>query len=469
MINIYSLDDKVCLICSEAANDQGKTVVLQGKKFYLCQKHHRAFYTGLMIGQMELPSKLVNYISEMDENLTANELKEKLYTLVPNARRQVEKNQILEIKEQTPRELYDALESNVIGQDLAKSQISLSVFKHVRSLKRKSNTNASDSHGILLLGPSGSGKTLIANTIAKSLKLPFVAVDATSYSPTGYQGADADTMISDLLLKANGNVALAEKGIIFIDEIDKMSTHYNQGNRGEALNIATQSSLLKLIEGKKVKVPGQLLGEPQGTFIQVDTSKILFFLGGAFPGLSEIVAKISGYSGPKIGFNQNNSNQEFEKAIRTYEILSKADTETLIQALIQYGLSTELVGRIPVIAPLAPLTKEELRMCLLELNHSPMQREIKLFAECGYLLEFDDDFIDEVVNKAYSMSTGARALNTIISKSVSKAAFELLGGMINENKGRILITKECINNPSEYKYESLKKQIDIEYKGVVEL
>jgi endopeptidase Clp ATP-binding regulatory subunit ClpX len=312
-----------------------------------------------------------------------------------------------------------------------------------------------NSHHILMIGPSGSGKTLLANTIASKLNVPFVSSDSTIFSPTGFQGADVDSMIMEMVQKTKGIPALAERGIVFVDEIDKLAGYHHEG-KSEVMNKSTQSSLLRLVEGRQVR-----LAKDHSESILVHTGKMLFLFGGAFMGLSDIVAKKMGYKGKKIGFKASGEDQDdYEKAMRTHEILSQAPYEVLLDSIEEYGVLTELLGRIPSIVALAPLNKEELRKILFDTDHSPIKMQKKFFSESGYNLIFTEKFIEECIDKAFKMTTGARALKSIIRLAVSDAAFDLLGENAEEEidadleiinfKGTVIIDSEALANPASY-------------------
>ena len=310
------------------------------------------------------------------------------------------------------------------------------------------NSVSNDKQNILFLGPSGSGKTLIVNTISKYLDVPFVSGDATSFSPTGFQGSDADSVITDLLLKANGEPGLAEKGVVFIDEIDKLASNMSAATRLESFHYSTQSTLLKLIEGKKVKVSSAALGEQGTPPVVVDTSNILFCFGGAFNGLEKIVAKKLGLTEGTIGFRNTKTN-DYDAQVKNYEIYNKASHEVLAESLIEFGMSTEFVGRIQSIVPLIPLDREQMLYCLTELEDSPVKKHQLLFAESNVILDFEEDFLEEVINKAIKTGTGTRALNSIVKMSLSSAAFEYLG-VNNQERVKIKVTKETVLEPSKY-------------------
>lgn len=446
--------DKECIICQRPrvapSEDEGQLFRIQGKYVYTCPEHSDAFTIGMGIGRTELDNRVVQVLCNLDDSATGWNVKQAVYDIIPLAKRQIQEHKRLKtIPIYSPREIFENLDIHVVGQKEAKTRISLSVFEHVKQMRDNDISNISpDKHNVLLLGPSGSGKTLLAHTVAHYLELPFTSSDATSFSPTGFQGADADTAIADLFLKSKGVIQTAEKGFVFFDEFDKLGT-YNSGgtaSRSDMLNLSTQNSLLRLIEGKKVKVPLNNMGDS----VQISTEKILFFFGGAFNGLVDIVGKLEGLAGRQIGFRNDDSKQTLEEAKKTFDILSNASLDVMTQALIEYGLSAELVGRIPVIVPLAPLTKEQLTEFLTQLDHSPIMRQKYLFAESGYELEFTDEYLEALVNKVYKMATGTRALTNAVKTSVSQAAFNLLTGPTKKKNGCITITEECLTNPQEY-------------------
>jgi ATP-dependent Clp protease ATP-binding subunit ClpX len=454
------VSEKHCLICRRPAlPDGGKFFTVHGDRVYVCTDDLKAFSYGRGIGQMELNSVVLNSLAQIDDEDMGWALKERVYEIVPHARRQVmEASRIVGLNERSPREVYDDLCNTVVGQEYAKRLVSLAVFEHVHSAKKPSRSVVPDKHNVLLVGPSGSGKTLIAHTVARSMEMPFVSADATGFSPTGFQGADADSSIHDMLLKAGGIVATAERGVLFLDEIDKLATSLSQGNR-EMLNNATQSALLRLLEGKDVKVPASVWGDPNrdASPMIVNTSRVLFFCCGAFKGLPEIVGKLTGYQGRRMGFSAR-ADEGVEENIKNYEILQSASADVLAAALIDYGFTAELVGRLPVVVPLAPLTRDELRVCLSDLDHSIVVRSERLFLECGYALEVEEDAKSEIVETAYKMATGTRALASIVKKAISYAEFDLLepGPKKATSRGRVIISAATLRDPADYVFEPRK-------------
>ena len=409
----------------------------RNKKIYLCEECLRPFNAGSILGQVQLNNKILALILSGDDDSCLADLKEKISEYSPSSKDKMAYSP--KANSLSPVDFYEYLNKRVIGQDNAKKRISLAVFEHLRSLRN----SKVDKNNILLLGPSGSGKTLIVNSISRSLDIPYVLGDATSFSPTGFEGADAETMIADLLNKTEGDVEMAEKGLVFIDEIDKLAIRNSVGTRLESFNYATQSTLLKLIEGKRVKINVSGSESPQPPKM-VDTTKMLFCFGGAFTGLEEIVAKKIGHAGKLIGFRQE-TEQDYDSLMKSYEIYDKTSHDVMVESLVEYGLTTELVGRIQTIVALKPLSKDEMLSVLNTLEDSPLRKNKILFAESNIEVDYSEDFIDAVVDKAIKTGTGTRALNSIVKTSISGAAFKFLGS--NSQKRRIIFTKECINDP----------------------
>jgi ATP-dependent Clp protease ATP-binding subunit ClpX len=442
----------VCNFCDRTATKDvlGELEIFEQKiaKIYLCDQCFKSYKTGNKFGQLQIHQNIMSLIINAEDEAPVYSLKEKLAEVAPLSKRFLFEKKYVSFKKVTPQDLYQNLNQKVIGQENAKKRISIAVFEHMRNIiHHKMN----DKQNILFLGPSGSGKTLIVNTISNYLDVPYVAGDATSFSPTGFQGSDADSCITDLLVKANGEPGLAEKGVVFIDEIDKLASNMSAATRLESFHYSTQSTLLKLIEGKKVKVSSAALGEQGTPPVVVDTSSILFCFGGAFNGLEKIVAKKLGLTEGTIGFRKTKA-ADYEAQVKNYEIYNQASHEILAESLIEYGMSTEFVGRIQSIVPLVPLSKEQMLYCLLQLEDSPILKNQILFAESNVKLEFDQNYYEEVVEKAMKSGTGTRALNSIVKASLSSAAFELLGLSHPETK-KVTIGKECVTNPNAFVVE----------------
>ena len=441
-----------CNFCDRPATKDvlGELEIFEYKiaKIYLCDQCFKSYKTGNKFGQLQIHQNIMSLIINAEDDAPILSLKEKLAEVAPLSKKFLFERRQNIFKKVTPQDLYENLDKKVVGQDNAKKRISIAVFEHMRNIM---HTRLNDKQNILFLGPSGSGKTLIVNTISKFLDVPYVSGDATSFSPTGFQGSDSDSVITDLLIKANGEPGLAEKGVVFIDEIDKLASNMSSATRLESFHYSTQSTLLKLIEGKKIKVNSSVLGEQGSPPVVVDTSSILFCFGGAFNGLEKIVAKKLGLTEGSIGF-RNTKSADYETQIKNYEIYEKASHEILSESLIEYGMSTEFVGRIQSIVPLVPLSKEQILYCLLQLEDSPIIKNQIMFAESNVELMFDEEYYDEVVEKAIKSGTGTRALNSIVKASLSSAAFDLLGLQHSQVK-KVSISKGCVSNPKLYTLE----------------
>jgi len=441
---IFFLGDEQCLFCNDCAEP---------------------FKVGLSIGQLEINRKFLSFIADIPESPAKNEIVKALITLTPMSKY----SQASELKEEksviendifTPKQLFDELSKTVIGQDTAKKAVSISVINHLQSIEDFEPINQTDKNHVLMLGKSGSGKTLIANTIANLFDLPFAVGDATSFSPTGYQGSDADSVIQDLVFDSGADLEIgdlnferAERGIVFIDEIDKICNAYRGSGRFEALNGPTQSTFLKLVEGKIVKMPGQAFGNMPGTTVNIDTSRMLFFFGGAFNGLADILAKKMGKKDRSLGFIKHNEekNKDIDEALKSYEIFSQATREEMVEALIEFGMFAELAGRIPTIVALKPLSKEDLLNVLINSLASPLKKQKIIFAKSGYNLDFTDDFINNLVDLSYKSAVGTRALDSYVKQAVSAASFDLLTLVKSEtSRGNVLITADCLNDSSCY-------------------
>ena len=454
------INDTQCLVCKKPSLingevSKGKNLTIQNRDIWICKDCLAPFERGRRIGQIELNSKVVNCLQGIDDSETGWRLKEKILEIIPASKRNsFIKNHMTPNAVPSPKEIFASIENTVIGQSSPKKIMSIAVHEHYSDLSETDIYSIPNPHHVLMIGPSGSGKTLLANTIASKLDVPFVSADSTIFSPTGFQGADVDTIVMEMVQKSKGISSLAERGLVFIDEIDKLAGFHHEG-KSEVMTKSTQSSLLRLVEGRQVR----LAKDPHDS-ITVHTGKMLFFFGGAFVGLSEIVAKKMGYSGRQIGLRASvGDNNEYEKALKNHEILSQAPYEILLESLEEYGILTELLGRIPSIVALAPLTKDELRLILLNTTHSPIKMQKKLFASSGYNLIFTEEYIENLVDKAFGMATGARALKSLVRNSVSEAAFDLLGDYDEEMdydsdivnfKGTVIIDVTTLTNSASY-------------------
>ena len=317
-----------------------------------------------------------------------------------------------------PAQIKEFLDQYVIGQDAAKRYMSVAVYNHYKRLlyAPKEDEVEIDKSNIVLVGPTGTGKTLMARTIAKLLKVPFTIVDATVLTEAGYVGEDVESILSRLLQAADYDVALAERGIVFIDEIDKIARKGdNPSIPRDVSGEGVQQALLKILEGTVVNVPPQGgRKHPDQKFIQVDTTNILFVCGGAFDGIEKKIARR--LNTQAVGYGQLRKERVDTDDIMQY---------VLPQDLKSFGLIPELIGRIPVLTYLEPLDRAALRSILTEPKNAIVRQYVKLFEMDGIALSFDDDALDYIVDKAVEYRLGARGLRSICEAVMMDSMFEL--------------------------------------------
>ena len=340
-----------------------------------------------------------------------------------------------------PKQIHKELNSFVIGQHSAKMVLSTAIYNHYKRVILKKNSDITvDKSNILMIGPSGSGKTYISKKLAEIMDVPIIIADATSLTQTGYIGSDVESMLTQLYIQSGHDIAKTERGIIFIDEVDKIAKKVTKDGK-DSTGEGVQQNLLKMIEGNKIQVPPEFTKNPHDQrMIEIDTTNILFIMSGVFDGLVDIIKERQ--EDKKIGFDKDRHTKITKE---NEEWLDELKTDDLVE----FGFLQEFLGRVPVTVTLDELTKEDLVNILKHINNSLLEQYTNMFEIEDVELVFDDDAIDTIADKAIETKVGARGLKKIMEKILTPHMYDI--GVVDN----IIIKKENVIMSLEQKHKDL--------------
>jgi ATP-dependent Clp protease ATP-binding subunit ClpX len=433
-----------CIVCREQYDpdrDGGQKITIDNEEHYVCKRDWPGFNAGAA-----LQKQMMEALGQMPKAASPE-----------NAARRDAAVKRLHDFDLSPRQIVTALDQYVIGQERAKREVAVAVYDHHRIHQGLLSADKAESEveleksNIVLIGPSGSGKTLIARTLARSLGVPFSSADVTSLSPTGYVGNDVESVLTPLYIDSGEDVEWAARGIVFLDELDKIArkSMANPSISRDVSGEAVQHALLKMVEGTKAQLPLGSTGRkhPDAPPELIDTTNILFIGGGAFEGFPEVVAKKMHRSTSRMMGLRASKDDIVGDPQKDYEILAEAPTDVLVESLIEYGFVPELAGRLPVVVPLAPLTRDQMRQALTEPKNAVIKQQIELFRRDHIELIIPDETLDAIVDKAVKMKTGVRALRSLTKQISSRARYDVSG---DPSIKRVTLVPKCVDEPDAY-------------------